>query len=208
VIFKDRFQAAEQLVEELKQYAGTDAVVLAIPRGGLQPGWVIAKKLGLPLDIVLTKKIGAPGNPEYAVGAVSLEGRIVSDQEALPKGYIEEETKRIRALLKERYKKYLGDRKPLSIKNKIVILVDDGIATGRTMLATIDLIKHHAPKKIIVAIPVGSLDGVAMLKKAVDEVVCLSTPLEFFAIGQFYENFDQVSDEQAIKLLKNAGSKD
>jgi len=204
MIFKDRFTAGKLLAKELKKYKNKkDAIVLAIPRGGLQIGCSIAKELNLNLDIILTKKIGYPGNPEYAIGAVSLTSEIVEEQ-GISKDYIQNEIKNIRKSLKERYKKYLGKSKPQNLKNKIVILTDDGIATGKTMLLTIKLIKEQKPKKIIVAIPVGPIDNIELLKENADEVICLYSPENFFAIGEFYENFEQVSDEEAIKLLKES----
>jgi len=134
MIFKDRFTAGKLLAKELKKYKNKkDAIVLAIPRGGLQIGCSIAKELNLNLDIILTKKIGYPGNPEYAIGAVSLTSEIVEEQ-GISKDYIQNEIKNIRKSLKERYKKYLGKSKPQNLKNKIVILTDDGIATGKPML--------------------------------------------------------------------------
>ena len=204
MIFKDRFTAGKLLAKELKKYKNKkDAIVLAIPRGGLQIGCSIAKELNLNLDIILTKKIGYPGNPEYAIGAVSLTSEIVEEQ-GISKDYIQNEIKNIRKSLKERYKKYLGKSKPQNLKNKIVILTDDGIATGKPMLLTIKLIKEQKPKKIIVAIPVGPIDNIELLKENADEVICLYSPENFFAIGEFYENFEQVSDEEAIKLLKES----
>ncbi len=207
--FKDRFDAAERLSKELEKYRNNkDAVILAIPRGGLQIGNVLAKRLNLRLDVVLTKKIGYPGNPEFAIGAVSLKGEVI-DKDFVKTGevsqkYIGDEVKRIREKLKERYKMYAGKEKPVNLKDKIVIITDDGIATGKTMLATIDLIKKDKPKKIIVAIPVGPEDTIEMLKKYADEVICLYIPESFFAIGEFYRYFPQVEDEEAIKLLKEA----
>lgn len=206
MIFKDRFTAGKLLSKELSHYKNNkNAVILAIPRGGLQVGYSIAKELNLKLGIILTKKIGYPGNPEYAIGAVSLTSKIVEEQ-GISKDYIQNEIKNIRNALKERYKKYLGKSKPQSLKNKIVILTDDGIATGKTMLLTIKLIKEQKPKKIIIAIPVGPTDNAELLKREADEIICLYTPENFFAIGEFYENFEQVSDEEAISLVKEIQS--
>jgi len=203
MIFKDRFTAGKLLAKELKKYKNKkDAIVLAIPRGGLQIGFSIAKELNLNLDIILTKKIGYPGNPEYAIGAVSLKEEVVDSKE-VSKEYIKNEIKKIRRVLKERYKKY--NSKQINVKNKIVILVDDGIATGSTMLLTIQLIKKQNPKKIIVAVPVGPAENIGLLKES-SEVICLYAPDYFFAIGEFYENFKQVSDEEAVSLLKEIQS--
>ena len=208
MIFKDRFDAASQLAEKLKKYKNEECVILAIPRGGLQIGVVVAKALQAPLDVVLTKKIGYPGNEEYAIGAVSLKGRILNpDVSDVPQSYIDAEIKRIQSLLQKRHEQYhQGKRKPVDIKNKVVIIVDDGIATGSTVLATIELLKTEKPKKIIVAVPVAPPEAVAKIKKVVDEVVCLHMTADFFAIGQFYENFEQVEDAEAIRLLEEANA--
>src|SRR3989344_37782 len=202
MIFKDRFEAAKLLAKELSGYKNNkDAIILAIPRGGLQTGNMLAKELKLPLDIALSKKIGYPGNEEYAIGAVTLYNEVV-DESFEDKKYIESEVKKIRQSLKERYEKYHGKKNPIPIKGKIVILTDDGVATGRTMMALIEALKKEKPKKIIVAVPVGPPDTIDMLKKVADEVICLQTPEPFFAIGQFYANFEQVEDEEAIRLLR------
>jgi len=206
-MFKSRFDAAQEMIRYLVRFKDNkNAIILAIPRGGLQIGYVLAKELHVPLDVALTKKIGHPTQEEYAIGAVSLTGEVLDpkvSREVSP-DYIKNQIKEIRATLRERYKKYLGGKKPHSLEDKIVILTDDGVATGKTMLATIDLVKKDKPKKIIVAIPVAPLEAISMLEVHVDEVICLSTPPGFSAVGQFYENFEQVSDEEAITLLKEA----
>ncbi len=203
-MFQDRFEAGRMLAERLEHYRGLDCVVLAIPRGGLQIGYVIARELEAPLDIVLTKKIGYPGNSEYAIGAVSLKGRILSGSVDVPESYIESETGRIREHLKRMYALYRDNEEPIAVKGKTAIIVDDGIATGSTMLATVNLVRSEAPSKIVVAVPVGPQSSVDLLKKHADEVVCLEMPAEFYAIGEFYENFEQVEDDDAISLLREA----
>ena len=203
--FKDREQAGEELASRLTEMRGTNSVVLAIPRGGLPLGAILSKRLGLPLDVVLTKKIGHPYNKEYAIGAVSLKGRILEAQASeADKAYIESETARIRTLLQERYAQYHKKREALQILGRKVILVDDGIATGSTMLATVDLLHQEGAEEIILAIPVSPPSSVRRLSKAahVDRVVCLYQPHDFYAIGQYYQNFGQVSDEEAIALLE------
>ncbi len=207
-MFTDRFDAGRQLSVKLSKYKNKDAIILAIPRGALQIGFVLAKELKLKLDVAFSKKIPYPGDPEFAIGAVSLEGEILDDKlievQNISRNYVEEKIKEIRELLKKRYKNYTGKNKPADIKNKIVIITDDGIATGKTMLATIDLVKKKKPKKIVVAVPVASKEIIDSLKLLVDEVICLYTPETFYGIGQFYNNFEQVEDEEAIKLLKEA----
>lgn len=205
-MFKDRFDAGKQLAKALLHYKNRDGVVLAVPRGGVEIGYVVAKELDLPLEVVLSKKIGHPYHPEFAIGAVSLEGRVFSERSDVTKEYIEEETERLRSLLRERYKTYYGDRKPVSMEDKIVIVVDDGIATGNTLLSTIELIRHHKPRWVVVAIPVAPPDSLHKFRQAagVDEVVCLLSPRDFYAVGQFYENFDQVEDVEVVRLLHEA----
>ena len=206
MMFKDRTEAAHMLAEKLKKYK-KDGVVVALPRGGVPLGYIIAQELGLPLDIILSKKIGYPFNKEFAIGSVSLQGRIINEDIPVTREYIEEETARIRKSLKEKYKLYMGDRLPINPKNKNVIIVDDGIATGNTMLATIELIKKSNPGRIIVATPVAPPDSIQKISEEVDEVVCLSSPEFFIGVSQFYENFEQVNDETVIQLLKKSNNR-
>ena len=205
-MFKDRIDAGTQLAEKLLEFKSQNVVVLAIPRGGLPLGAIVAKALNAPLDVALTKKIGHPSNKEYAIGAVSLENIILSDAVGVTKGYIEEETARLRKKLKERHNQYYKNNVPQNIKDKTVIIVDDGIATGNTILVTIELVKMQIPNKIIVAIPVAPPSTVRKLENSpeIDEVICLETPYNFHAVGQFYEEFYQVSDQEAIQLLEES----
>lgn len=202
-MFKDRIDAGLQLADALTRYKGKAVVVIAIPRGGLPVGAVVAKTLGAPLDIALSKKIGHPRHKEYAIGAVSLEDRVLSDVKGVSESYLEEETERIRTLLKERQQQYYKGRKPSVLIGKTVILVDDGVATGNTILVTAALVQHQEPEKTIAAIPVAPPSAVKLIESApdIDEVVCLIAPENFYAVGQYYERFDQVSDEEAIALL-------
>ena len=206
MMFKDRTEAAHILAEKLKRYK-KDGVVVALPRGGVPLGYVIAQELGLPLDIILSKKIGYPFNKEFAIGSVSLQGRIINEDIPVTREYIEEETARIRKSLKEKYKLYMGDRLPINLKNRNVIIVDDGIATGNTMLATIELIKKSNPGRIIVATPVAPPDSIQKIGEEVDEVVCLSSPEFFIGVSQFYENFEQVNDETVVQLLRKSNNR-
>lgn len=210
-MFKDRFDAAHKLAAKLIQYKDNqDVVILAVPRGGLELGSVLSQELNVPLDVIFTKKIGYPGNPEYAIGAVSLEGIIV-DKRFLNfsedmNEYIQREAVRIRELLEKRYRAYRGDKPPLDLKDKIVIVTDDGVATGSTLSATLDLIRKSSARKLIVAIPVAPREAVKSLREKADEVICLLVPKAFFGVGQFYENFEQVKDEEAIRLLREQRS--
>lgn len=203
-MYKDRIEAGNILATKLKDYSETNAVILAIPRGGIPLGYIISEKLNLPLEVVLSKKIGHPLHKEFAIGAVTLNSSILSDAAAdISPKYIEEETKNIRSLLKKRYDDYYGDRERLKLKDMILILVDDGIATGNTMLSIIKMLHDEQPKKIVVAIPVAPYDSIKKLQASpyVDEVICPLIPDYFQAVGQFYQNFDQVSDTEVKQLL-------
>lgn len=208
-MFKDRFDAGKKLAEQLQKYKNdTQAIILAIPRGAVEIGAVLSQELHIPLDVILTKKIGYPGNSEYAIGAVSLDSVIIDKRVLEFSGaletYLKQEIESIRRLLHERSALYHGTRQPLSLENKTVIITDDGIATGKTLEATIDLIKKQHPAKIVVAVPVGSKEALHLIKKKVDEVICLEIPDHFISVGQWYERFEQVDDEQAIQLLQGS----
>lgn len=209
-MYKDRNEAGFLLAKELEKYSNKDAVVLAIPRGGIPLGFIISRHLKLPLEVVLSKKIGHPLHKEYAIGAVTLKSRILSEAATdISPDYIEEETKKIRTKLHQRYLDYYGDRNPLPLKNKTLIIVDDGIATGNTILSIIKMLYDEKPDKIVVAIPVAPPDSIRKLKDStfVDEVICPLVPGNFRAVGQFYENFDQVDDAEVKQLLKKANQK-
>ncbi len=203
-MFRDRIDAGIQLANKLLPFKDKNVVVLAIPRGGLPIGAIVAKALQAPLDVALSKKIGHPFNKEYAIGAVSLENSILNDVSGIHKSYIAEETTRIREKLKKRHQQYYKNREPEDLKDKIVIIIDDGIATGNTINVTAKLVSVQKPKKIIVAIPVAPRSAVKSLENSssIDQVICLQTPYDFRAVGQFYEFFNQVSDEEAIQLLE------
>ena len=202
-MFIDRNDAAIKLAKKLEKYSNTNGVVLAIPRGGVPIGNIIAKKLGLPFELVLSKKIGHPRNPEFAIGSVSLDGALIDDHVMdVSMEYIRTEADRLLGILKEKYKMYMGDRKPTDLKNKTVIIVDDGVATGNTILATVEAIKKKSPKEIIIAVPVASRSAAIKLSKVADEFICLLTPDYFMGVGQFYQDFSQVTDQDSIQLLK------
>ncbi|MGE0206577.1 MAG: phosphoribosyltransferase [Candidatus Babeliales bacterium] len=206
-MFQDRYDAANQLALALKQYQNNpDVIILAIPRGGLELGFVLAEQLKAPLDVVFAKKIGAPNNPEYAIGALTLHEQEIDPRfmDVSMQDYIDQETERIRTLLKKRYQEYRGQKLALDLHNKIVIVVDDGVATGRTVKLALKEVKQFKPKKLILAVPVGAPDTIKELEKYADEVVCLQKAELFFAVGQFYDQFPQVDDQEAIRLLHKA----
>ncbi|MGB8467969.1 MAG: phosphoribosyltransferase family protein [Candidatus Babeliales bacterium] len=208
--FKDRTDAAQKLAAQLAEYKNNpNVVIIAIPRGGLAIGTVLAKELHAPLDVIFTKKIGFPGNPEYAIGAASLDAVTIHEQFAqdpIFKEYVDEQVPLIREMLKKRYNDYKGAQQPISLAHKIVIVTDDGIATGQTMELTIQLIKKEQPLKIILAIPVAPHDALEDLERYVDGIACVYEPPVFHGVGQFYESFEQVSDKEAIQLLHEAAT--
>jgi|ERR1019366_4048378 predicted phosphoribosyltransferase len=206
-MFKNRTDAAIQLAEKLKKYKSKNGIVLAIPRGGVPIGYIIAKELEFPLEITLSKKIGHPGNPEYAIGSVSLDGIVINDNvPGVSMNYFQQESDRIIKNLKTKFDYYMGDRKMTDLKDKTVIIVDDGIATGSTIIATIHSIRKKNPKEIIIAVPVAPSKVIDKLKNIADEIVCINAPNEFFGVGQFYEDFSQVSDQEVIQLLQKANT--
>jgi putative phosphoribosyl transferase len=206
--FIDRYDAAMQLASRLSKYKCEDGVILAVPRGGVPLGYYLAKHLDFALDLLMTKKLGHPDHEEYAIGAVGLEDCIVEDTTNVPAEYIEQATLRIRLQLKKQYQKFMGNRESVNIRNKTVIIVDDGVATGRTILSTIRLLKSKRPKKLVVAVPVASVEAAERLTKEVDDFICLYTPSPFYGVGRFYGDFTQTTDEEVIALLKELNARD
>ncbi len=202
-ILKDRIEAGLLLSEKLKKYQNSNTIILAVPRGGVPVGYIIAKNLHLPLDIVLSKKIGHPNNQEFAIGAVSMDSMIIDEHPDVPKKYIEDEIIRLRKLMQNKYEIYMGNREPLDIKGKNIILVDDGIATGNTLLASITMLRKKKPAKIIIAVPVVPYDTVPVFEKNADEFVYLIASKYFRGVGGFYEDFNQVEDDEVIRLLND-----
>ena len=205
--FNDRYDAAMQLAPLLEKYKKEKGVILAVPRGGVPIGYYLAKYLDFPLDLLMTKKLGHPGNEEFAIGAVSLEGSIVEETTGVPEQYIREETRRIREQLKERYIKFMGNKEPVDIKGKIIIVVDDGVATGRTILSTIKILRNKEPRKIVVAVPVASEEAADRIREVVDDFICLHTPYPFYGVGRFYADFTQVEDEDVLLLLNELNTR-
>jgi putative phosphoribosyl transferase len=202
--FRDRNDAAQKLIPYLNKYRNENGLILAVPRGGVPIGYPIAKMYNLPLELLMTKKIGHPSHPEFAIGAVSLEDHIIDEYHNIPQSYIDSEVGRIRKSLKERYKKFMGNRNPVNLENKTVIIVDDGIATGNTILSAVKMIKQKKPKKIVVAAPVSTYEASQKIKPLVDDFICLYMPEPFIGVGLHYIDFTQVSDEEVIQLLKDA----
>lgn len=206
VRFDDRTDAGEQLAETLAARGVDPDVVLAIPRGGLPLGRAVADALDAPLDIVVASKIGAPGNPEFALGAVGSDGSVWLDDGAIERfdiddAYIEQERAREAAYAREKAERYRGSHTPPNLDGKVVVVVDDGTATGSTATAALRLVQKAGAARVVLALPVGPSGTVESLRAEADGVICLRTPAHFGAVGQFYTRFDQVSDEEAMTYL-------
>ncbi|SFG84205.1 Predicted phosphoribosyltransferase [Halopelagius inordinatus] len=205
-MFRDRADAGRRLAEELVQQGVEADVVLAIPRGGLPIGRPIADELGVPLDIIVAKKIGAPNNPEYAVGAVSSQGHFWLNEDAVGPGgvdraYVEAEREAVERASREKADRYRGNRPAPELRGETVVIADDGVATGGTATACIRTVREAGARRVVLAVPVGSPRTMEELAAEADEVICLATPSNFRAVGQFYDRFGQVSDEEAMEYL-------
>ncbi len=210
MVFESREEAGTLLADKLKKY-GKNCVVLAIPRGGVVVGAQIAHALSCPLEVIITRKLSAPNNPELAIGATSSKGGLVLDQELIKrlkvtKGYIRSELSRQQKEARRREKVYLKGE-TIHITDKTVILVDDGIATGATIEAAIQAVRKERPARVILAVPVAPPGTVERLRNDVDELVVLSTPEHFWAIGEFYSSFPQISDEEVVSILREASQR-
>lgn len=207
MMFRDREEGGAALARALARFRGTDAVVYGLPRGGVVTAKVVAAALELPLDLVITRKLGHPEQPEYAVGAVAEDGEAVLDARAaaeLPASWLEHEKAVQIAEARRRRAVYLAGKAPLPIRGKTALLVDDGIATGYTIKAAARAIRRLGAAKVVAAAPVAPPDVAERLAGAVDEVVVVSLPANFFAIGQFYGDFAPVSDAEVIASMREA----
>lgn len=208
MIFTDRKEAGEKLAEKLSAYKNSrDTIIMALPRGGVVIGFEIAKDLHLPLDIVVPRKIGAPYNPELAIGAITEDGQGIFHQEiiemyGISPTYIAQEIEKEKKEAQRRLKLYRNNLPPTNLQGKTVLLVDDGIATAATIRAAIISVRVKQPSKIIVVTPVISPDSLEKIRKEVDEVIVLDAPYDFRAVGQFYKYFPQTTDEEVINLMK------
>ena len=209
-MFKDRVDAGKQLAKYFDRYSGKNAVVYALPRGGVVVGREIAKTIHAPLDLIITRKIGHPNQPEYAIGAVAENGQTVFNRAEvlrIEQKWLEEETEKQSLEAKRRRELYLGGRRPIPCKGKVAILVDDGIATGLTMKAAIkELQMRYQPKAIYVAVPVAPAEMVKELGKMGVKLIAALIPETFLgAIGAYYQDFSPVSDEDVIRIVQRPG---
>jgi predicted phosphoribosyltransferase len=206
-MFHNRDDAAHRLAQKLKGRELHDPVILAIPRGGVVTGAVLARELDAELDVVLSRKLRAPGQPELALGAVSEDGRLYLNREvedilAYAEEYLAEGRRQQMTEIARRKRLFRNVRPQAQVTGRSVIVTDDGIATGATMIAALQVVQAHQPREVIVAVPVASPERLEVVRRWCDDVVCLLCPEEFWAIGQFYEDFTQVEDEHAVDLLR------
>ena len=210
--FRDRFEAGRRLAARLRDYAGRDdVIVLALPRGGVPVAYEVARALRAPLDVFLVRKLGVPGHEELAMGAIASGGVRVLNEEVvrplrIPPQVIDEAARRELAELRRREREYRDARPPVDVAGKTVILVDDGLATGSTMLAAAGALRRMGPARLVVAVPVGAPETCERFQPMADDVVCAVTPEPFHAVGNWYEDFSQTSDDEVRDLLARASA--
>ena len=210
-IFKTREEAARGLAARLVKYRGQNPLILAIPRGAVSMGRILAEALEGELDVVLVRKIGAPGNPELAIGSVAESGETVvspwAEEAGIPLSWTEQEARRQLAILKQRRKLYTPDRLAAEPEGRVVIVLDDGVATGSTLLAALEQVRARNPYRLIAATAVSPRHTLTKLAGVADEVVCLASPEPFFAVSQFFEDFSQVGDDEVMEILSADGAR-
>ncbi|HCX33924.1 MAG TPA: phosphoribosyl transferase [Rhodocyclaceae bacterium] len=208
MLFANREDAARRLARALAVHDGSNPLVLAIPRGAVPMAKVIAQALHGELDVVLVRKLGAPGNPEYAIGAIDEGGWVYLSPWARAAGadaqYVEGVKRHELEILRARRARYSPLRTALDPAGRVVIVVDDGLATGATMIAALHGLRARGPKKLVCAVPVAPADSLDAVRPYCDELVCLHTPADFYAVGQFYADFGQVEDEEVVRLLADS----
>jgi putative phosphoribosyl transferase len=212
VLFRDRSEAGRVLADKLAAYRGAGGVVvLGLPRGGVEVAFEVARALESPLDVLVVRKLGLPEQPELAMGAIASGGVLVLNQELvysldIPDAVIDQVAARERPELQRRERLYRGDRPPLDLRGKTVILVDDGLATGSTMKAAVAAVRHYNPAKVVAAVPVGAVDSCRELGEMADGCICVETPSPFYGVGLWYRNFSQSTDAEVQHFLDLASS--
>ncbi|MFM8273607.1 MAG: phosphoribosyltransferase [Gemmata sp.] len=205
--FRDRADGGKQLGERLKGRELRAPLVLAIPRGGVSTGLALARELGAELDVILSRKLRAPFKPEYAIGAIAEDGQVTLNPDAVAvasEEYLEEEKRHQLAEIARRAKLFREVRPAAPIAGRSVIVTDDGIATGSTMVAALRSARAHHPHELIMAVPVAPPERLEHMRRLCDEALCLLAPVDFYAVGQFYEEFNTVEDEQVVRMLREA----
>jgi predicted phosphoribosyltransferase len=207
--FKDRADAGRRLAGRLARYRSEDPVILALPRGGVPVGYEISRSLGAPLDVIVARKLGAPDQPELGVGAVAPGGVRILNAAAvrvlsIPEDYLDDITERETAEVERRLRHFRGDRPEPQIQGRTAILVDDGLATGVTARAAIETLRRGQPKRLVLAVPVCAAPTAEWMRSEVDDLVCLEVPPDLGAIGFWYRDFSQTSDEEVVRLLQDA----
>ncbi len=207
-VYRDRADAGQRLADRLARFAGRSVVVLALPRGGVPVAEVIAKRLAAPLDVFVVRKVGAPGNPEYGLGAVAEGGTVLLDTErvrelGLEPSDLDGEVRRQLQEVEARVRRFRGDRPAPALEGSTVVVVDDGLATGVTARAAVRAIRIRRPRRLVLAVGVASSDAHDALAREVDELVCPCVPLRFFAVGEWYQDFSEVTDEQVVRILQH-----
>ena len=211
MIFRDREEAARKLAKRLSHYRGRNPLILAVPRGAVPMGPILADALGGSLDVVLVQKLGGPGNPELAVGSVTEDGDVTVSPFAREIGvtqeYIDREAAERLEELRARRRRYTPVREPADPAGRVVIVVDDGVATGATLSAALRGLRKRKPAELVAAVAVAPSETLERFRAEADRVVCLSTPQPFFAVGQFFLSFPQVSDDEVVEILQGAAAK-
>jgi putative phosphoribosyl transferase len=210
VIFEDRIAAGERLAAALRDHGDEDVVVLAIPRGGVIVGEVVARRLGAPLDVVVPRKIGAPGNPELGLGAIAPGVRVLDQRMiemlGVSRSYLEKEISAQEQEIERRLKAYRDGRSPAEVSGMVAIVVDDGVATGGTAVAAVRWARAQGASTVVLAVPVAPGASIPRLSREADDVVVLAAPEPFFAVGEWYRRFDQTTDDEVVAALARAAS--